>query len=88
MFYSSWKLGQGNLFCINMSGQMIWHLELRSPHGVSCDRYGNIFVADNESNEVLVVTSGGKKFRKILTAADGIVSLTSLFCHKDRSQYM
>lgn len=86
MFYSSWKLGQGNLFCTNMSGQKIWQLELRSPHGVSCDRYGNIFVAENASNEVLVVTSDGKNVRKILNAADGIVSPTSLFCHKDRSQ--
>lgn len=65
LLYSSWKLGEGILFCSNMSGQQIWQLKFRSPHGVSFDRYGNIFVAENDSNEVYVISSDGKKHENV-----------------------
>ncbi|CAC5421617.1 unnamed protein product [Mytilus coruscus] len=86
LLYSSWKLGEGILFCSNMSGQQIWQLKFRSPHGVSFDRYGNIFVADNDSNEVYVISSDGKNIRTILSASDGIESPTSIFCDHIRRQ--
>lgn len=86
LLYSSWKLGEGLLFCSNMSGQQIWRLKFRSPHGVSFDRYGNIFVAENDSNEVYVISSDGKDIRTILSTSDGIESPTSIFCDHIRRQ--
>ncbi|XP_071121527.1 uncharacterized protein MAL8P1.12-like [Mytilus edulis] len=51
--------------CYNLHGKLLWTFNnesvLKSPHGIDVDNDGNVFVAGYNSNNVVVISSDGKK---------------------------
>ncbi|CAG2231472.1 unnamed protein product [Mytilus edulis] len=68
--------------CYNLHGKLLWtfHNEsvLKSPRGIDVDNDGNVFVVGYRSNNVVVISSDGKRHREILTVSDGLDSPMSL----------
>ncbi|XP_071121594.1 uncharacterized protein [Mytilus edulis] len=68
--------------CYNLHGKLLWtfHNEsvLKSPHGIDVDNDGNVFVVGYISNNVVVISSDGKRHREILTVSDGLDNPISL----------
>ncbi|CAG2231474.1 unnamed protein product [Mytilus edulis] len=62
--------------CYNLQGKLQWtfHYEsvLQTPHGIDVDNDGNVFVVGYISNNVVVISSDGKRHRKLLTVSDGL----------------
>ncbi|VDI25526.1 Hypothetical predicted protein [Mytilus galloprovincialis] len=51
--------------CMNTIGKRVWRCELsyEVPYGVCIDMYGNVFVADRENGDILIVAADGSKYR-------------------------
>ncbi|CAG2231477.1 unnamed protein product [Mytilus edulis] len=68
--------------CYNLQGKLQWtfHNEsvLKAPHGIDVDNDGNVFVVGHRSNNVVVISSDGKRHREILTVSDGLDNPMSL----------
>ncbi|CAG2231471.1 unnamed protein product [Mytilus edulis] len=60
--------------------QWTFHNEsvLKTPYGIDVDNDGNVFVVGHRSNNVVVISSDGKRHREILTVSDGLDNPMSL----------
>ncbi|XP_052097533.1 uncharacterized protein LOC127732530 isoform X7 [Mytilus californianus] len=79
------SLFQGNIYgtiysenkicCYNSSGEPLWtfqHQDIDRPVGITLDMNGFVYIASEENNSVVVVSSDGKTCKTILSEADGI----------------
>ncbi|XP_063435959.1 uncharacterized protein LOC134716875 [Mytilus trossulus] len=64
--------------CYKMNGDKEWQYSnrsmVRTPLGVSEDKYNNVYVSSNGNNSVVLISPDGKQARTILGKEDGIVS--------------
>ncbi|CAG2246168.1 unnamed protein product [Mytilus edulis] len=60
------------VYCVDQSGKQIWQYkqDLSGPYGLCTDTYGNIFVADQESHRIIVISKDGKESKVLLS--DGL----------------
>ncbi|CAG2226155.1 unnamed protein product [Mytilus edulis] len=62
--------------CCDFQGNTHWQFRggdvLKSPHGISIDKEGNVYVAGTISNNVEVVSNDGKRHRQILSSTEGL----------------
>ncbi|CAC5418145.1 TRIM2_3 [Mytilus coruscus] len=60
--------------CYDGSGKQIWQytLDLTGPRGLCIDTYGNIIVADCESNRIVVISKDGQNSKVLIGGEDGL----------------
>lgn len=76
----------GYVVCCDMSGNVEWKFKeeslLKKPTGIAVDNHGNVFVADKESETVVVISPCGLHCRKVLDKTDGLANPRSLYFNK------
>ncbi|CAC5415406.1 unnamed protein product [Mytilus coruscus] len=69
--------------CYNLQGEIQWNFQnksvLMSPRGIDVDTDGNVYVVGFSSNNVVVISPDGHRYREILTRSDGLCNPTSLY---------
>lgn len=69
-------IGQNCVKCIDQSGQTVFcysgQNDMRNPQGVCVDKIGNVFVADNSNDRILLLTSNGQFQRHVLVKDSGL----------------
>jgi DNA-binding beta-propeller fold protein YncE len=87
---TDWKAN--TIDCYTLTGQHIWAFKdenvLREPLGIALDKNGNVYVAGNKTNNVVVLSPDGKNCRAILTRRDGLNKPYSLRINIDRSELL
>lgn len=61
--------------CFSLDGKVIWEFQedkYKRLRRVTTDNEGNVYVADEDTNVVLVVSKDGKQFKEILKESDGM----------------
>ena len=80
------------IYCYTLTGQWIWTFKnenvLRKPVGIALDKNRNVYVAGKRTNNVVVVSPGGKNCREILTQRDGLNKPYSLRINIDRNELL
>ncbi|XP_076089714.1 uncharacterized protein LOC143060373 [Mytilus galloprovincialis] len=63
------------VYCYDESGKQIWQYtqDLSSPRGLCKDTYGNIIVADNYSDRIIVISKDGQDSKVLISEEDGLV---------------
>ncbi|XP_063416314.1 uncharacterized protein LOC134697956 [Mytilus trossulus] len=61
--------------CVDESGKQIWRYtqDLTGPRGLCIDTYGNIIVADHESDRIIVISKDGQNSKVLIGEEDGLV---------------
>ncbi|XP_063435945.1 uncharacterized protein LOC134716863 [Mytilus trossulus] len=61
--------------CCSLAGEKMWEYKdqlVRSPRGISVDKDSNVYIASSGNNSIIVLSSDGKKARKLLGNDNGI----------------
>ncbi|XP_063446487.1 uncharacterized protein LOC134726041 [Mytilus trossulus] len=77
--------------CVDESGQQIWQYtqDLSGPYGLCTDTYGNIIVADWESNRIIVISKDGQNSKVLVSKEDGLKYPKSIcFKHNESSGFI
>ncbi|CAC5379973.1 unnamed protein product [Mytilus coruscus] len=73
---------KNSVTCCDYHGNTLWSFRntsvLRDPLGISADNYGNVFVVGYSSKNVVVISPNGKRYRQLLSHADGLIMPTVL----------
>ena len=63
--------------CCDLHGTTQWKFKdvhvLKSPHGISVDNDGNVYVVGCSSNNIVVISPDGQCHRQVLSSRDGLV---------------
>ncbi|XP_063425533.1 uncharacterized protein LOC134709294 [Mytilus trossulus] len=63
--------------CCDYQGKILWTFSdanvLKTPLGISADNNGNVFVAGANSDNVIVISADGKRYRELLSHEDGLI---------------
>lgn len=78
--------------CYDEQGTIQWRFMnesiLKSPHGITVDNIGNIYVAGNQSNNVVVISADGQQHKEILHAGDGLFHPYSLDYNRSKNRLL
>jgi len=90
LFYTS---STETISCCDMNGKLIWRFEdtslLRSPRGVVVDNHGFVFVAGEESGNIVVISPDGNSSKEVSQISNPIAMCYDkkenkiLVCHTD-----
>lgn len=73
--------------CYDFSGKVVWTFSdkaiLNNPRGIALDDQSNIYVAGSMSNNIVTMTSDGKRARELLGLADGLDHPHAIYFDKD-----
>ncbi|XP_052074245.1 uncharacterized protein LOC127712081 [Mytilus californianus] len=73
--------------CYDFSGKVVWTFSdkaiLENPRGIALDDRSNVYIAGSMSNNVVIMTSIGKRARELLGLADGLVHPHAIYFDKD-----
>ncbi|CAC5367924.1 unnamed protein product [Mytilus coruscus] len=62
--------------CCDNKGNVIWAytdvINMKAPRGIAVDKNGNVFVASENSNNVIMISNDGKHAKQILDTNDGL----------------
>ncbi|XP_063446539.1 uncharacterized protein LOC134726072 [Mytilus trossulus] len=79
------------VYCYDESGKQIWGYtqDLLRPEGLCIDTYGNIIVADYQSNRIIVISKDGKE-SKVLIGEEGGLEVPMYICfnHNETSGFI
>ncbi|XP_063447864.1 uncharacterized protein LOC134727413 [Mytilus trossulus] len=73
---------------VEWKGKQVWEFksdDLKDPQGICTDNYGNIFLADDISDKVVVISRDGKRSNVLLSEKDGIEEVRSICFSKIES---
>ncbi|CAC5418883.1 unnamed protein product [Mytilus coruscus] len=79
------------IYCVDESGTQIWEYkqDLSFPRGLCTDTYGNIFVADYESNGIIVISKDGQESKVLISEKEGLKNPWSIcFKHNESSGFI
>ncbi|CAC5397268.1 unnamed protein product [Mytilus coruscus] len=78
--------------CYNLQGKIQWTFQnkrvLMYPYGIDVDNDGNVYVVGFKSNNVVVISPDGQRYREILTASDGLSFPNSLHFSGSKNQLL
>ncbi|XP_063442935.1 uncharacterized protein LOC134723243 [Mytilus trossulus] len=63
------------LHCRSSDGELKWKFSdnvMKGPRNICTDNFGNIFVASRDSASIIVISSDGHDFKKVLGVKDGV----------------
>ncbi|XP_052093242.1 uncharacterized protein LOC127729461 [Mytilus californianus] len=62
------------VYCVDGSGKQIWRYtqDLSRPEGLCTDTYGNIIVADCDSDRIIVISKDGKDSKVLVSKENGL----------------
>lgn len=66
---------QSNSLCCYMSGILVWRLTsplLHISQAISADEYGNVFLTETDTNQIVAISFDGANTRKLLDDKQGI----------------
>ncbi|XP_071151045.1 tripartite motif-containing protein 2-like [Mytilus edulis] len=82
----------GAVYCYDESGKQIWRYtqDLMGPHGLCTDSYGNIIVADYNSERIIVISKDGQDSKVLISnLEDGLKDLRCIcFKHNESSGFI
>ncbi|CAC5375174.1 unnamed protein product [Mytilus coruscus] len=85
LFYTNYN--NHSVTCCDYHGNILWTFcnksVLLSPVGISVDNDGNVFVVGGDTNNVVVISSDGQRYRQLLSSEDGLKYPSAL--HYDTS---
>ncbi|XP_076086192.1 uncharacterized protein LOC143056900 [Mytilus galloprovincialis] len=64
-----------SIYCCSLDGKLMWKFKMdtfQDLRGVTTDNEGNVYVTDQRTNTVIVVSDDGKHYRELLTKSDGL----------------
>ncbi|CAC5396956.1 unnamed protein product [Mytilus coruscus] len=76
------------IFCVDWKGKQVWQFksdDLKDPQGICTDNYGNMFLADDISDKVIVIAKDGRRSNILLSEKDGIEEVRSICFSKMES---
>ncbi|XP_052073658.1 uncharacterized protein LOC127711596 [Mytilus californianus] len=79
------------VYCSEKNGEELWSFKneiMKFPIGITTDQYGNTYVACTQSNNVLVISADGKKYKELLNAFDGLVNPRAIFYEKSDNRLL
>ncbi|CAC5399683.1 unnamed protein product [Mytilus coruscus] len=79
------------VFCCLYDGTPLWEFNdevLRTPHGITVDNRGNVFVAGCYSGNAIVISPDGKQCKQILNTENGLNYPYENFVDKLRNQLL
>ena len=75
-----------------MNGNVQWEFynenALVSPRGIATDNNNNIYVVGEWSNNVVVISRDGKKYKVLLSDLDGVSFSSGIHCDRARNQLL
>jgi DNA-binding beta-propeller fold protein YncE len=75
LYYTNYE--NHTVTCCDLPGTTQWEFNsdrvLQEPRGISVDNDGNVYVVGFKSNNVVVISSDGKRHRQLLSSKDGLV---------------
>lgn len=79
------------VICCDFQGNIQWNFhnrEITCPFGVTVDTDGNVFVADNTSNNVVAISPDGQQHKQLLSSKDGVFWPNGLIYARDANQLL
>jgi len=80
LYYTNWLTD--TVTCCDLYGTTQWEFKdtgvLKDPFGVSVDNDGNVYVVGNRSNNVVVISPDGQRYRQLLSSKDGLEEIRVL----------
>jgi hypothetical protein len=74
LYYTNWITD--TVTCCDLYGTTQWEFKdtrvLETPHGISVDNDGNVYVIGYDSNNVVVFSPDGQRHRQLLSSKDGL----------------
>lgn len=89
LFYSDFT--EHCVYCLDLEGEKIRKAkfdEIKGPRNICTDSFGNVFVAAAESDAVFALSPDGKKFKKLLSAEDGMNEPKALYFNNQNSELL
>ncbi|CAG2237628.1 unnamed protein product [Mytilus edulis] len=89
VIYSDW-VGKA-VYCVDESGKQIWQYtqDLSQPYGLCTDTYGNIIVADCDSDRIIVISKDGQNSKVLISKEDGLKNPKCIcFKHNESSGFI
>ncbi|CAG2238797.1 TRIM2_3 [Mytilus edulis] len=89
VIYSDW-IGKA-VYCYDESGKQIWRYtqDLSGPKGLCTDTYGNIIVADYNSDRIIVISKDGQNSKVLISEEDGLKGPRCIcFKHNESSGFI
>lgn len=80
-----------NSVTCDWQGKIQWNFhnrEITFPFGVTVDTDGNVFVAGNNSNNVIVISPDGKHHKQLLSFEDGVYWPIGLIYDRHKHQLL
>ncbi|CAG2218666.1 unnamed protein product [Mytilus edulis] len=78
--------------CYDLQGKPQWTFKngslLKGPRGIDVDMDGNVYVVGSRSNNVVVISLDGQRYREVLAASDGLDLPTSLCFNNSKKQLL
>ena len=83
---------RNNVTCCDMNGKVQWELcdenLLVSPIGITTDNNNNIYVVDQGSNSVVVISPDGQNYKVLLSESDGLNFPRPIYCDRASNQLL
>lgn len=77
-----------SVVCYDFNGQVQWIYSdslLRKPCGITLDSYSNIYVAGFDSNNIVVISPGGKQAKELIGSSDGLSNPRAIHFDKTKN---
>lgn len=86
------KPTENEVYCCLYSGELVWKFKnesvLKNPRGITADDKGNIFVVGLESQNILVISIDGKRYKEIKTNPFGLPKPSTICFDRIRKQML
>ena len=90
LYYTNWKTH--TVTCCDLQGTTQWEFKdervLNYPRGISVDNDGNVYVADHDSINVVVISPDGQRHRQLLSSKDGLVVPQVLYYERSTNRLL
>ncbi|XP_071144934.1 uncharacterized protein [Mytilus edulis] len=78
-------IGNASIYCCSLDGKLMWEFKndkFQDLTRVTTDNEGNVFVTNEKTHTVVVVSDDGKHHRELLTESDGLDSPVGIYFDK------
>lgn len=76
VYYSCFHYHRVHVVRCDLQGKTQWTFEnenvLKRPFGISADNKDNVYVVGSETNNVVIISPDGQKYKELLTTRDGL----------------